>query len=51
MWAIRSSDMVFSDGKLQRLNSSFAVINEELEDVGVVNVNEKRLVMRFLHLY
>lgn len=29
------------DGKLQRLNSSFAVINEELEDVGVVNVNEE----------
>lgn len=29
------------DGKLQRLNSSFAVINEELEDVGVINVNEE----------
>ena len=29
------------NGKLQRLNSSFAVINEELEDVGVVNVNEE----------
>lgn len=29
------------DGKLQRLNSSFAVINEELEDVGLVNVNEE----------
>ena len=29
------------DGSLQRSNSSFAVINEELEDVGVVNVNEE----------
>lgn len=29
------------DGKLQRSNPSFAVINEELEDVGTVNVNEE----------
>ena len=29
------------DGKLQRRNASFAVINEELEDVGTVHVNEQ----------
>ena len=29
------------DGKLQRRNASFAVINEELEDVGTVHVDEQ----------
>ena len=29
------------DGKLQRGNPSFAVINEELEDVGTVRVDEQ----------
>lgn len=30
-----------SDGKLHRDNPSFAVVKEELEDVGVVNINEE----------
>ena len=29
------------DGTLQRKNASFAVINEELEDVGTVHVDEQ----------
>ena len=36
------------DGKLQRRNASFAVINEELEDVGTVHVDEQAACYRYL---
>lgn len=37
----RGKNLVLADGKLQRRNASFAVINEELEDVGTVHVDEQ----------
>ena len=36
------------DGQLQRRNASFAVINEELEEVGTIHVDEQAPVMRYL---
>ena len=37
----RRENLVLTDGQLQRRNASFAVINEELEEVGTIHVDEQ----------
>lgn len=37
------------DGQLQRRNASFAVINEELEEVGTIHVDEQAVYLRDIY--